>query len=313
MRKPGRLTPVALFVFLLVWSRSKKRASPLAKLAFQVAADIPDDGEALAAIRAAGARPRDLKQAAAMFRDQGYAFDHRINRRAARLLEAVAGGGPLVTASAEEEALFRAVESIEALSIEDAFAVLAAEVPALRDLEQQVTTSRAMPGWEDNDPDHRIDEILASLDQLVGPQAPAGSLFIRSEVAHGYARVYLLSKADLIIEDATADPEEQADLLAVLARGYGVAPEVKRVATEVRKRVGDRDGSPTLAVMTHLLGEPGIGERLRQGDGPSDSAREAMTSLLATSSCASPAQFVDKVVEEVRSTLLRASGEVGAD
>ena len=127
-------------------------------------------------------------------------------------------------------------------------------------------------------------------------------------MAHGYARVYLLGKAGLLIDDAVADAREQADLLAVLARGYGVAPDVKRVAKAIRKRVGDRDGLPTLAVLSHLLGEPGMGERLRRGDGPSRSSRKAMTNLLAINGYPSPEEFVGRVVAEVRSVLLRASG-----
>lgn len=65
-------------------------------------------------------------------------------------------------------------------------AVLAAgldrpEVPALRNWSSR--SSRGDPrGREDGDADERVDELLGDLDRLVGPQAPAGSLFIRSEV-----------------------------------------------------------------------------------------------------------------------------------
>lgn len=288
------------------------RADQLIDVAVQVAADVPDDAEAVGAVKAAGGKPKAYKLAAEMARRDRYHYEHRNGRRAARLLAAVADGGPPVRASSEEEALFRAVDNIEALPVEDAFAALAAEVPALRELEQQVIASRSAPGWEDRDADDRVREILANLDRLVGPQAPAGSLFIRSAAARDRARVHLLGTAGLLREDPElADPEEQAAMLAVLARGYGVKPEVKRVARAIRKRVGDRDGFPTKVVLLYLLGEPGMGEQLRRGDGPSDSHREAMTKLLANNRYPSPAEFVDRVAEEVRSTLLRASGHNG--
>jgi hypothetical protein len=279
------------------------------RLAIQVAADVPDDSEAVAAVKAANGKPTDYKRAVEMISADRYRFDHRDDRRAARLLAVAAYGGPLVTASSDEEALFRAVDNIETLPIDSAFAVLASEVPALRDLENHVITSRSAPGWEDRDADDRVEEILGNLDRLVGPDAPTGSLFIRSTVAHHYARIHLLGTAGLLREDPEPDPEEQAELLAILARGYGVKPDVKQVARAIRKRVGDRNGFPTIAVLSHLLGEPGIGARLRRGDGPSDSSRKAMVKLLAINQYSSPAQFVDTVVEEVRSTLLRASGQ----
>jgi hypothetical protein len=190
--------------------------------------------------------------------------------------------------------------------------VLAAEVPALRELEQQVIASRSAPGWEDRDADDRVGEILRGLGRLAGPQAPAGSLFVRSEAAHRCARVHLLGTAGLLREDPEpADPEEQAAMLAVLARGYGVKPDMKQVAGAIRKRVGDHNGFPTKAVLSGLLWEPGMGERLRRGESPSHSSRTAMVKLLANNQYPSSAEFVDKVVEEVRSTLLRASGHDG--
>jgi hypothetical protein len=294
---------------LLVWIKRFKRAGLLVDVAVQVAADVPDDAEAVVAVKAAGGRPKAYELAAEMARRDRYRYERRNGRRAARLLAAAADGGPPVRVSSEEEALFRAVDNIEALPVEDAFTVLAAEVPALRELEHRVIASRSAPGWEDRDADDRVREILGNLDRLVGPQAPAGSLFIRSAAARDRARVHLLGTAGLLREDPEpADPEEQAAMLAALARGYGVKPEVKEVARAIRKRVGDRDGFPTKVVLFYLLGEPGMGERLRRGDGPSDSSRKAMTELLANNRYPSPAEFVDRVVEEMRSTLLQTSG-----
>lgn len=298
------------------WTSGNHRTRGLIRLALQVAADIPDDADAVAAISAAGGDPTDLKRAAASIRADRYRYEHRVDRRAARLLQAVAEGGPLVTASSDEEALFQGVDNLEALPIEDAFAVLAEEVPALRKLEHQVITARSTPGWEDRDEDDRADEILERLNRLTGPQAPEGSPLIRSEVANGHARVYLLGKAGLLIDELPeADSAEKAALLGLLARGYGVRPDMKRVTKAISKRVADRDGFATLGVLSLLRQEPGIETRLRRGDGPSDSYRKAMTRLLASNlpRLSSPEEFVEAVVEEVRSTLLRVSRDIGEE
>jgi hypothetical protein len=105
---------------------------------------------------------------------------------------------------------------------------------------------------------------------------------------------------------------EKADPLEDLALGYGVAPDVRRVAAAISEKVAGDDGFPTLAVLSLLLREPGIGARLRRGDGPPGSCRKAMTRIIwSYLPGLSPAEFEDKVVREVRSTLLRASGRSG--
>jgi hypothetical protein len=297
-------------------TRWTEQAGQLYKLAVQVAADVPDDAQALATMRAAGGKPQDYKRAAALIRRDRYNYEHRNYRRAARLLAAVADGGPPAAISAEEEALFRGVESLEALPAEDAFAVLAAEVPALLELERQVITSRSAPGWEDRDARERRREIRDNLARLVGPEAPAGSLFTRSEAALRYARAHLLGKAGLLREDPVASAAEQAETLALLAVGYGVAPGLTSVGKAVSKRAA---GRPTFredymaaAVLEVLVRERGIAARLRRGEDPADHFRMRMIDIVALN-LPRPADFVDKVVEEVRSTLLRPPGDIGEE
>ena len=167
-------------------------------LAVQVAADIPDDAAAVTAIRAAGGKSRNWKIAAASMRADGYTHEHRTHLRAARLLAAAADDGLPVPPSSEEEALFKAVENLEALPLDDAFAVLASEVPALRALEQQVVSSLSAPGWQDRDADERVLEIMRSTAPLTGPKRPDGSPLVRSHAARARASVYLLGKAGLL-------------------------------------------------------------------------------------------------------------------
>ncbi len=180
------------------WVLATARTDELRDLAVRVATEVPSDAAAVAAIRAAGGKPKQLKVAAAWIRANGYAREHRNYLRAARLLTAAADGSSPITASADEEALFHAVDSLEALTREDAFAALASEVPALTELEHQIVISLSVPGWQDRDANERVTEILGDLAQLVGPQAPDGSQLIRSHVAFERVRVYLLDKAGLL-------------------------------------------------------------------------------------------------------------------
>jgi hypothetical protein len=237
----------------------------------------------------------DQIRAAAEIRGNGYAREHGNYLRAARLLNAAADGGAPIPPSRDEEALFQAVDGLEALPEHDAFAVLASEVPSLRMLEHQVVMSSSEPGWQDRDADDRVHEIVEALAQLVGRRAPGGSPLIRSHTAFGHARVHLLGKAGLLADDgeegpATSVPDaeggqaEETDLLALLARGYGVRADLFAVAKAISKRVVDhpthRERSATAQVLGFLLQKPGIVAKLRRGDGPSGFFRKLMTTMV---------------------------------
>lgn len=215
--------------------------------------------------------------------------------------------------SAEEEALFQGVESLEALAAEDAFALLAAEVPVLLELEHQVITSRSAPGWEDRDAREWCREIRDNLARLVGPEVPAGSLFTRSEAALRYACAHLLGKAGLLRDDPVANEAEQAETLAILAVGYGVAPDLTGVGKAISKRAAGRrtfrEDYMAAAVLEVLVREHGIVASLRRGEDPAGHSKMRMTDIVALN-LPRPAEFVDKVVEEVRSTLLRVSRDI---
>jgi hypothetical protein len=296
------------------WALRDQRTYQLRGIAVRIAEHISDDGEAVSAIKAGGGNQKDWKRAAALILADGHDREHREYVRAARLLRAAADDGPPVTASSEDEALFQAVERLEALPVASAFAVLAAEAPALRELEQQVITSSSTPARQGSTADDRVDEILDDLAQVVGPQAPAGSPLIRSQTAFGYGRAYLLGKAGLLISDfdtrSEGVPPQEADMLGLLARGYGVAPDLLRVATAISKQVVDRPGVreryATATVLSLLLREPDIAARLRRGERLSDSSREPMTAIVDINlPHLSSAEFVDELLEEVRSKILQ--------
>jgi hypothetical protein len=298
-------------------------------LAVQIAAEIPGDAEAIAAIRAAGGKPKQWKIAAAEIRGSGYAREHRNYLRAARLLKAAADGGAPVPPSRDEEALFQAVDGLEALPEDEAFAVLASEVPALRTLEHQVVMSPSEPGRENRDADDRVHEIVEELAQLVGPRAPGGSPLIRSHTAFDHARVHLLGKAGLLADDGEDGPAAsvpdpgggqagRTDLIALLARGYGVRANLWAVSKAVSKRVVDRptqrERSAAGQVLGSLLQERGIVTKLRRGDGPSGFSRKSMTTMVDVWGPRLPtAEFIERVLEEVRSALLRVSGPIDGE
>lgn len=308
------------------FSFSTRRTDELQDLAVRVAAEIARDADAVAAIRAAGGKPKQWKRAAAWIRSNGYAREHRNYLRAARLLTAAAEGGSPVTPSKDEEALFQAVDRLEALPPDEAFAALASEVPALRELEHRVVTSRSEPGWEDRDADDRVHEIVEELARLAGPRAPGGSPLIRSHTALGHARVYLVGKAGLLDDDGgdgshaslpgPADGQaEEPDLVALLARGYGVRADLFALAKAISKRVMDhpthQERTAAHYVLTYLQ-EPGIVTKLRRGEGPSGSSRKVMTKMVEACRPRVPAaEFIERILEEVRSTLLRVTGHIG--
>jgi hypothetical protein len=177
------------------------RTEDLKQLAVRVASEVPDDADAVAAIRAAGGKPKEWKIAAAWMRQSPYVWEHRTSLRAARLLKAAADGNPPVPPSTEQDALFAAVERLESVPLAGAFAMLAEEVRALSELERQVVTLHSRPGWQDTDADARRKEIRAQLAELVGPRAPEASPLIRSQAASDHASGHLLRIAGLLSED----------------------------------------------------------------------------------------------------------------
>ena len=178
------------------------RDEQLEELAVKVATDIPDDAEAVAAIRsAASGKPKEWKVVAAWMRSKDYTWEHRNWLRAARLLKAAADGDQPVQHGADQEALFSVVERLETVPLAEAFAMLASEVPALSALEQEILTMRSRPGWQDtNAADHRK-QIRNDVGQLVGPQASSGSPLIRSNTALYHALGYLSRRVGLLEED----------------------------------------------------------------------------------------------------------------
>ena len=112
------------------------------------------------------------------------------------------------------------------------------------------------------------------------------------------------------------DQAAETDLIALLARGYGVAADLFSVAGAVSERVVDHptqeERSATGPVLTSLLRKPSYVARLRRGEDPYGSDRKAMRAVLMIMVWAwrprpSATEFIDGVLEEVRSTLLRVS------
>ena len=112
---------------------------------------------------------------------------------------------------------------------------------------------------------------------------------------------------------------QEADLIALLARGYSVAANLYSVAEVIIERVVDQptqnERTAIIPVLAALLRRPGIVARLRPGEDHFGADRKAM--MLVMKMMVGPwhprpstAEFVDAVIEEVRSALLRESGHI---
>jgi len=107
------------------------------------------------------------------------------------------------------------------------------------------------------------------------------------------------------------------DLIALLARSYRVAADLYSVIDAVSERVVDHptveERSATGMVLGGLLHKPGYVARLRRGEDPFGSDRKAAMRALKIMVWGwrprpSAAEFIDGVLEEVKSALLRVSG-----
>jgi hypothetical protein len=124
---------------------------------------------------------------------------------------------------------------------------------------------------------------------------------------------------DASVPDSGDAHAEETDLIKLLARSYGVAANLWAVAEAVIERAADHptqnERTATLPVLTALLRMPDIVMRLRRGEDPFGSDRKAV--MLAMNIMVGPwhprpstAEFVEAVIEEVRSALLRVPGPI---
>lgn len=111
-----------------------------------------------------------------------------ITDRATRILNDAMGLPPLPPPSAERRATYTRERSLGAKPLREAFAQLAADVPALRSLET-ATTAQDDPGGER---DHRL-EISERCSELLGPDAQTPDPLLRSDLAITIAVRYLFA------------------------------------------------------------------------------------------------------------------------
>jgi hypothetical protein len=156
---------------------------------------------------------------------------------------------------------------------------------------------------------------------------------IRSNYGVCHARFYLLDKAGVLMDDggegrAASLPDSgdshpgESNLIKLLARSYSVSPNLYSVADAVIERAADHptqnERTAAIPVLAALLRKPGVVARLRRGGDPFGFDRKA--AMLVMQMTVGPwhprpstADFVDAVIEEVRSALLRASGPIEGD
>jgi hypothetical protein len=114
-------------------------------------------------------------------------------------------------------------------------------------------------------------------------------------------------------------PEAETDLLSLLARSYSVAGNLHSVAEAVIEHATDHptqnERTATIPVLAALTRKPVTVARLRRGEDPFGADRKAMMLVLKVMvgpwhPRQSSAEFVDDIINEVRSALLRVTGHI---
>ncbi len=176
---------------------SGPKVEALNQLANDLAERGREDQDAVGQLRdAAGRHHRLLTRALALQRLGSHdgLSDDRICDRAERLLVAAATNEPIRAVSAEQEAWFGQVDSLEAGGSEAAFERLALRVPGLNVVEQEVRAR--VDANKSNSVDFPIDDdwwgqIYHRLEMVVGPRADLSEPILRSSTAFEIAARHL--------------------------------------------------------------------------------------------------------------------------
>ena len=180
-----------------------ERAKELERLALRLAHADPNDSSAIGQLRTlAGLHEKDLRRAAAQVRMGGFHHDHRAYLVANKNLLAAAAGGTFEPLTDEQDEWFSLIENLEGTAESDAFEQLVTLQPDLREFEQ--TVLRAAPElWsspQDSD-DAIVDLVVDGLVRLVGPDAESEEPVIKTKLAYGICRIYLLRKVGVALSD----------------------------------------------------------------------------------------------------------------
>jgi hypothetical protein len=180
-----------------------ERAKELEDLALSLARADPNDPQAIGQLRTlAGRHEKDLRRAAAQIRMGGFHHENRVHHVANTNLLAAATEGTFEPLTAEEDKWFSRFEDLERMSGAESFEQLAGRQPGLRAFEQAGLKAAPIlwPSPLDSD-DALIDFVVDGLDRLVGPDAESEDPLIRTKLAHGMCRVYLLRRVGVPLSD----------------------------------------------------------------------------------------------------------------
>ena len=168
------------------------RSARLRALARALVTDGRDDSAGAGVLaRAAGRHTRELRRAAAVVRADGRVGEDEADFRTDRILRAAAAGVPVVPPTDAQLAWFRRVRDLEALPVDTGYACMAAEEPALLDLEADALhLGRSTPpvGSERDLGDRRRQEVLERATDLAD-RSP--SPVVRTRVARRIAAEHL--------------------------------------------------------------------------------------------------------------------------
>ena len=180
-----------------------EKAKELEHLALRLAKSDPNDSSAIAQLRAAAGRhEKDLRRAAARVRMGGLHHENRAHHVAnMNLLGAVTDGVSKPLADEQQE-WFSRLEHLDRMPESQSFKQLVALQPELREFEQAVL--RAAPGlWPsplDSD-SALVNYVVDGLGRLVGSDAESEDPVVKTRLAHGICRVYLLRRVAVPLSD----------------------------------------------------------------------------------------------------------------
>jgi hypothetical protein len=180
-----------------------ERAKELEGLALRLAMSDPNGPNAIGQLRTlAGHHEKDLRRAAAQVRMGGFHHEVRVHYVANKNLLAAAIGGVFEPLTDEQDRWFSLLEDLDRMPESESFEKLMMRQPLLREFEQSVL--RAVPDlWpspQDSD-DAIIAFVLDGLDRLVGPEAESQDPVIKTGIAYGICRVYLLRRVSGPLSD----------------------------------------------------------------------------------------------------------------
>jgi len=175
------------------------RTRAVRRIALRLAEEGREDAGAVKELKdAASWRPKELRRAAATFREDGWNVEDITCNRANRLLLAAATGEPVPTLTETEKEWFRTLEVLQHLPVDAAFSRLVVMEPDLALLSHEVETAAEQRDPDDEGYEDRTWNLIWDrCNVLVGLESQSTQPLIRTMIAKGIAFDHLRALGDL--------------------------------------------------------------------------------------------------------------------